>query len=330
MPRASARHLLSIKIDGPNIKPGRIPLTDLVALGESLTKAIERSALSLGGEVLSSKRGRRSRKLTDPCALELVSIGEGSVTLGFERVTKTPKFDEMDPGLQVIKKSLEGLNRITADVEEPLPVGFDIGVLRAWREVGRPIVNKHFTKMAFTLNHRKAPLTVIYDKHSYRKLESYIRVPVTNQRTIMGRLLMADFKDDGPRIRVHPSMGKPIVCYFDDAVREDVYANILHFVEVTGEANLDPHTDEIISIKISDINRLESKEHELEDKLPSGSPLRKGFWSELTLEELAEIQGVKPLLNINEVLGQWPGGEDEGDIAEQIHKWREEEIQKVV
>lgn len=329
MAEGNTTHLLTIKLDGPKIKPGRIPLSDLVALGDRLMKAIERSAMILGGKAVSLKRGRRAKKLREPCALDLVSIGRGSVTLGFERTTKLPEFDETDPGLQVIEKSIQGLNKVVSDVEKPLPPGFDEGVLLAWRDVGKPLLSKRITKMEFTLNHKRTPLTVTYNKTGFNRIQKRIRKPVTNQRTIEGRLLMADFKEEGPRIRVHPSIGKPVICYFKDSLREEVYENILHFVEVTGEANINPQTGEIISIKISDVNRLESKEDELTDKLPSGSPLQEGFWSELSLEELAEAQGVKRLTNIEEILGKWPGDENEGDIAEEIRKWRAEDLHEV-
>lgn len=329
MAERNTKHWLTIKLDGPQIKPGRIPLGDLVALGDRLMKAIERSAMLLGGEEVSLKRGRRGKKLTEPCSLDLVSIGKGSVELGLERTTKLPEFDETDPGLKVVKKSIEGLGEIVKESKAPLPPGFDKGVLAAWRDIGKPFLSGRITKMQFTLNHRRQPLTITYNKTGFKRIQKLIRKPVTNQQTIEGRLLMADFKDEGPRLRIHPSIGKPIICYFEDSMREEVYENILHFVEVTGEATINPQTDEINSIKISDINRLEDKEHELEDKLPSGSPLKQGFWSEPSLEELAEAQGIEPLSNIDEILGGWPGDENEGDIAEEIRRLREEEIRKV-
>ena len=36
------------------------------------------------------------------------------------------------------------------------------------------------------------------------------------------------------------------------------------------------------------------------------------FWTSRTLEELAEEQGVRPLRNLSELFGTWPGEPDDG------------------
>jgi hypothetical protein len=41
----------------------------------------------------------------------------------------------------------------------------------------------------------------------------------TAQRTIEGRLLMGDFREPDFRCRIHPQVGAPITCTFDETQR---------------------------------------------------------------------------------------------------------------
>jgi len=52
------------------------------------------------------------------------------------------------------------------------------------------------------------------------------------------------------------------------------------------------------------------------------------FRNSPTIEELAEVQGVKPLQNISDLFGTWPGEEDDG-FEEEIRRLRQEDIHKV-
>ena len=123
---------------------------------------------------------------------------------------------------------------------------------------------------------------------------------------------MADFKEHGTRCRVHPSVGEPVLCLFDEEQKEEVLENILHYVKVVGEAKEDPLTSKVTSIKIHDIQRLEDREDECADLLPQGAPLPMDFWRSLSLGELAESQGVNPIQDVKVLFGTWPGEENDG------------------
>jgi len=123
---------------------------------------------------------------------------------------------------------------------------------------------------------------------------------------------MADFKEHGTRCRVHPSIGDPVLCLFDEEQRDDVLEDILHYVHIVGEAKEDPITGKIASIKIHDIERLEDREDEAADLLPRGTPISRDFWESPSLGELALAQNVKPLADVQELFGTWPGEVDDG------------------
>ena len=123
---------------------------------------------------------------------------------------------------------------------------------------------------------------------------------------------MADFKEHGTRCRVHPSVGEPVLCLFDEEQKDEVLENILQYVRIVGEAKEDPVTSKIASIKIHDIDRLEDRENEAADLLPKGTPILRHFWESPTLDELAHSQNVQPIVDVRALFGTWPGEENDG------------------
>lgn len=305
------KHFLTIQISGKPIGPGRIPVPLLMRLLSEFNKALHRTGMVLLGEAESVKRGPRQRSIRDEIALDLVLLTHGSpdTVLGFERAPGQQAFDGIDFGVQVFEKSLQGLAEIQGP-GEGLPVGYDAGTLLAWRDLG-VLFEQGINEISFSLNHRPQRLSTAYSKPGYRRIQERIKGPETNIRTIEGRLLMADFKEHGTRCRVHPSIGEPVICLFDEVQKDEVLENILYYVKVIGEAKEDPITGKINSIRIQDIQRLEDRE-EGSDLLPRGTPLPTDFWQSPTLDQLVELQGVRPLADIASLFGTWPGDPDDG------------------
>ncbi len=57
---------------------------------------------------------------------------------------------------------------------------------------------------------------------------------------------------------------------------------------------------------------MEDKEYEATEMLPRGTPISHGFWESPSLDELAQKQEVKPLSDIRELFGTWPGDVEDG------------------
>ena len=307
--------LLKIRFDGEAIGPGRIPVTHLLTFLANMNKALQRTGRVLAGEAGSLRRGPQPRVIKDEVALDLVLLTHGSpaAVLGFERRQTDAALPGMDMGLDILEKALDGLTAVQA-ANDILPPGYDTGVLMAWRDAGA-LFSKGITNIYFTLNHREAPLTTNLTPEGFMHIQERIKGPQTNIRTIEGRLLMADFKEHGTRCRVHPSVGEPVLCLFDEEQRDEVLDDILRYVRIVGEAKEDPLTGKIASIKIHDIERLEDREGEAADLLPQGTPISRGFWESPTLDELAQAQNVRPMADVRALFGTWPG--EIGDGFEQ-------------
>ena len=181
----------------------------------------------------------------------------------------------------------------------------------AWRDAGI-LFNQGIEKIEFTLNHRDTPVVTSFTPNGFRRIQERIKGPQTNIRTIEGRLLMADFKEHGTRCRVHPSVGEPVLCLFDEEQKDEVLEDMLQYVRIVGEAKEDPISGKITSIKIHDIERLEDKEDEATELLPKGTPISRDFWESPTLDELAQSQHVQPMADVRALFGTWPGEDDDG------------------
>lgn len=60
---------------------------------------------------------------------------------------------------------------------------------------------------------------------------------------------------------------------------------------------------------------------EATDLVPLGTPISRDFWESPTLDELAESQNVKPVTDVEALLGGWPGDVDDG-FEEEVLKIR--------
>ena len=326
---ANQEPFLKVRFEGEAVGPGKIPVSHLMKFLTNFKNAIQRTRNVLHGDKISVHRGRQPRSTLEEVELNLVSLTEGSpeAVLGFERRQPLKPTAELiqtiDFGPEIIEKAIAGLEQIQVQGDE-LPEGCDAGVLMAWKAVGGLFL-QGVDSIQFTLNHRQPSLKISFTPQGFNRIQERIRGPQTNIRTNEGRLLMADFKEHGTRCRVHPAFGDPIFCLFDDEQKDEVLENILHFVRIVGEACEDPVTGKISTIKIHDIERLEEMEYEATDLLPQGTPISRSFWESPTLDELAAMQNVKPVVDVESLLGGWPGDVDDG-FEEEILKIRHQDI----
>jgi hypothetical protein len=305
-------HFLSIRLSGGSVRPGHIPISQLLRLMTEFNKALQRVGRVLMGEVESVRKGPVERNIRDVIALDLVEVSHGSpaTVLGLERACGQLSFEGLDFGQLIIEKCLAGLEAVQSE-DAGMPAAFDSGVILALRDLGL-VFEQGVSEIRFTLNRPAQPLVARYTETGYKRVQERIQGPQLNIRTIEGRLLMADFKEHGTRCRIHPSVGDSVMCFFIEDQKEEVYENILHFVRVSGEARQDPATGKITSIQLHDIRRLENREQERQDLLPQGTPLPTEFWQAPSLDTLAEIQGTQPVHDVSTLFGTWPGELDDG------------------
>jgi len=304
--------LLRVQFDGLAVGPGRIPVSHLIRFLDCFNKVLKRTGHVLASDADSVHYGRRPSEIAEDVALDLVQLTHGSpsVVLGLERRQTELAVPGIDLGDEILERAIGGLGAVqTADGS--LPQGYDRGVLMAWRDAGA-LFRQEVDRIEFSLNHRKTPAKAAFTGTGLARIQDRIEGPHYNIRTIEGRLMMADFKEHGTRCRVHPSVGTPILCLFDQDQKDEVLEDILRYVRVVGEAQEDPVSGRVASIKIHNIERLEDRENEDTDLLPKGTPVSQDFWESPTLDDLAQSQQVQPIADVRTLFGTWPGDDDDG------------------
>lgn len=294
MSKNNKEPLLIIRAKGPATEKGRISLQALISLGKNVQAAVVRTALVLAGHGDSRRPGRRPKDVKKSCALEVVSLNRGSFEIGFDLPRE--KFEIIDLGIEAVEKLLEGFDIIGTDGSE-LPPGYDVGVLYSLRDMGR-ILGRGIDEIEAESRTQRLRRNFTFNKHIQRRLIERIHGPVRNLRTIEGRLLMADFRQDAERCRIHPPAAEPIICQFDESLEETVYEYLRSYVRVRGETKEDPDTGRIASIRIIDIEAVTMEGEEFEILSAEA------FWQEKTLEQLATEQNVLPIGRLEDVWGK--------------------------
>jgi hypothetical protein len=248
-------------------------------------------------------------------------MNRGSFELAMDFRREQLTLDGMDVGQVALEKLVTGLAAITGE-NGPLPPGYDLGVLAAWRETGT-LFEHGLEAVDLHLRMPRARFDVTYDAQVHARVAARIKGPVQNLRTIEGRLMMADFKEVGRRCRIHPPVGPPVEIEFEESLADAVYDNLRSSVRVTGEAEEDADTGRIRRLRLRDIEPLST-----ETDIQALSP--EDFWRELTIEALAAEQGLAVPQALDTMVGAaanlWESDEDFVQFVAAIYERRREAV----
>ncbi len=314
---------LTVHLEGKGVERHRIALQDLILFGQQLQGAIARVGAVLSGSA-SLKRGRKPAEIAEACALDLVSMTDGSLAFAFEPRHQSPEQLKIFPaadnlGERALGCLIEGLSQLgNGGSDTELPRGYDRGVLLAIRE-GAKILDHGISAIDFDLHSRGQRLRASYTAELHARVVARIRAPIASQRTIEGRLLMGDFRESDLRCRVHPAVGAPVTCTFDEAQRDSVLAALTRYVRIIGESK--EESGRIVSLKIADIEILD-RDGEAEEAKPL-------FEEKSDIGQLATEQGVSAVTDFEALLGDfWPEEESADDFIAQVRAWRREDVPK--
>ncbi len=319
---------LKAHLEGPAVATGQIALRDLVHFGRQLQTALDRSARLIAGQTSSAQRGQPPRLIQQATALQVTSVEKGSFTLNFELPRAQESLPGLDLGELALERLLSGLD-IVRGAEPDLPIGYDIGVLVAWRDLGR-LINHGIERVSFDLRTSNGQKKATYDPPLHTRIIERIAGPDENRVVLEGRLLMADFKETGLRCRLHLPAGSAVSCQFDESLTEEIAQVLRHYVRVTGTAEIDQFTGEIRVMRIRDVEMLD---YQRESTEPVGKPVRAvrdevDFWEGASIAELAETQQVLPMTSLDGLWGDfWPEDESVDDFIAAVRQWRREEAQ---
>ncbi len=317
--------MLTVHLEGPAVTEGRIALRDLVHFGRQFQSALERTARVLSGQV-SVRRGQPPVNIRRACALDVIALQEGSFSVVLDLHRAQPALPGLDLGEQALERLIEGLE-VVRGPEPELPIGYDLGVLVALRDLGR-LFDHGIERLTFDLHTSRVQRRVVHDYALHRRIIERIEGPLEDQVVREGRLLMADLKETGLRCRIHPPAEPPILCSFDEAMAEEIVNALRHYVRIRGPAEIDPLTEKVLKIEIRDLEILDWDEEKTilaESRVVAEPGL---FWTGYDVAALAEEQGVQPVESLDDLWGDfWPEDESIDKFIETVRRWRREGLE---
>jgi hypothetical protein len=305
-----AKYALELKIEGPGVHPGTISVPDLVRICQAAQDAVNRQAEAMRGGV-SLRPGPKTSEVQDECTLELVGLEKGSTILPFRFAR---------PQLPLPLATSFGADAIRGVVVAVKKIGttgknheVDAGVLDSLKTLGDVLDKGRISKVEWIVpgGPGQRATKAVFDKRVRNLVLQRIKAPSQRMETIEGILEMADFKEEERKCRIHPLIGQPIVCSFDEAQGDKIYQWLRKPVRATGMARINANTGRIDELHLEKIDMVE--------------PLLTGgrdFFTNRSMEELARVQGVKPSKNSKAFSGGWPADEDLDAFLEEIYSSR--------
>jgi hypothetical protein len=297
--RKRPAYAMKVKVDGPGVHPKSIPVPELLKICGALQTAVHRQAEAMERPAATTlRRGPITASAQDECTLEMTGIVGGSTGLLFRYANPQQHLP-----IAAVTFGAEVLSRVAStvrDFEKHKDVSADIdpGVLASLQELGSAFERRSVTKISIIVpghNGRQTAVKAVYTPAVKDRIAARIKAPMQEPMSIEGKLEMADFKEAGRICRIHPTIGVPVQCFFDPSKEEEIYQALRHPARVTGVARVNPHSGKVEEIKIEKI--------EILDELMLGA---RNFTAGYSIEQLAEMQGVRPLKQPDDLAGGWP------------------------
>jgi hypothetical protein len=290
--------LLKIKVTGPDLKPGHIPVHLLLKICGEVQRAVNRQAKALAGKPLGP--GRHTKEVVQECNLDLVGLKKGSTTLDF--VPAEEQQSMLLIGMDAVSGVGGALKFVTSKRSKaPQP---DIGVLETLDTLG-DVFSHGVEKLEWIVPARNGTKKVSakFDAQVLPKLKAQLQQPALPlgqeppkppSPTFEGTLELTEGKG-----RIIPTVGSPTLFNFG----ADKATAVLEATQKPVKATLDPKT------------------HKLRDIEVAAFPGRGDFFASKTIEQLIAEQGVKPVDDLS-VFGTLSEDEVDSLIAE-IHRGRQ-------
>jgi hypothetical protein len=303
--------ILTLKVNGPGVRRGRIPVPDLVRICQEAQNAVKRQAEAIEGRN-TRHPGPTSNLILQECTLELIAIRKGSTALDFAmaKPQMVLPFEEMRHfGSEVVEELADTIKSLGNGNRKS---NIDPGVLESIYSLSSLIETGRITELEWIA---PKPGRKKVSGFVNRKVREHAATQLSGPRfkitQVDGILDMADFSRRERKCRIDPAIGLSVVCTFSPEHENTIQALLRQPVRVIGLGRIQPQSDRIDSIEIQRI-----------EILPSLSLGEGNFFLSPSIEQLAASQGVGPLRDTSKLGGVLEDNEVEEFISE-IYSSRE-------
>ncbi len=301
--------ILRLRVRGPGIRRGRIPVPDLIRICQELQNAVTKQAEALEGRK-TIHPGPAVASIQRECTLELLGIREGSTRLEFGLAKpQLPLIPDAGIGIEVVRE-LTGSIRSLGNGNRK---NVDPGVLQGLYALGSVVQSQRVSSIEFSSPKigRKAAIKGTFNQRVTERVAERLSSPRKAIVHVDGILDMADFKQKDLKCRVDPPIGAPIACTFGPSQADLIYSLMRQPVRISGEATLQPYTDRIESVVIGEIK-----------KLPTLFMGEKNFFADRSIQQLAAEQGIKRFKDISPLSGCFDQDDNVDEFVADIYSAR--------
>lgn len=230
--------LLTMKLNGPEVEAGRVPIDHLVLLLKRVQVCVKRLAQELSGDASTVGAGRMKGPIEEACRLLVVAFKSGSFVVGIDVPSELSARESLVPsdahlGKRAIETLVEGLANMSMNTPKLLNE-FGYGVLIALRDVGK-VLDRGVSQVEFELrNGAPTPRRAVLDYRVRDRILQTIDVPVVGELRVKGSLREVDLEKRS--CKIFPPHGKFLDCSFGDHLEPAVRGALGYYVAVTGEA----------------------------------------------------------------------------------------------
>jgi len=306
----AVKSVLKLRVRGPGIGKGRIPVPDLIKICQEAQSAVKKQAEAMEGRK-TIHPGPVAAAILEECTLELIKVGKGSTTLEFAFAKPQTRIAEMEAlalGAQAISevvasiKSLGNGNRKSIDPGVLQSVYSLSGMVAEGKRVNRidwSAPGQGGRRVAASVN------STVRERAALR-----LSSPRYMPGHVDGVLEMADFKTEDYKCRIDPAIGSPVICTFGPDLADRIQQLLRTTVRGSGRAKYPAHAEKIELLDLQTI-----------DPLPSLSSGGEHFFKDSPLGRLADMQRVKPL-DPAKLAGAIPADADVDAFLEEIYSAR--------
>lgn len=304
--------VLRLKLRGPEVRSGRIPVPDLIKICQEAQAAVKKQAEAMEGRK-TIHPGPVAGAILEECTLELIGIRKGSTTLEFGFAKPHLRITEMEAealGNQAIGEVAASIKSLGNGNKKSI----DPGVLQSVYNLGGLVEGKRITSIdwiASASGKARRRLTASVTSTVRDRAALRLSLPRYVLTHVDGVLEMADFRPEDHKCRIDPAIGAPVPCTFHPDLADTVQKLLRTTVRATGQGKFGPYSDKVESLQLDKLIPLPS--------LASGEG---NFLQNSTLSRLAELQRVKPLSDPKKLAGAIPPDTDVDAFLEEIYSER--------
>ncbi len=297
--------VLTLKVDGPGVRRGRIAVPDLIRICQEVQSAVTRQAEALEGRK-TVHPGPTTDLIRHECTLDLVGIRKGSTNLDFAlaKPQLNLPFDEIGNfGSAVVKELADTIHSLGNGNRKQ---GLDPGVLQSIYGLGSIMDGGRIDTMEWIApkSGRKRFIGSV-NKKVRERAAIHLSKPTFKLANVDGILDMADFNRRERKCRIDPAIGASVMCTFGPEFESAVQELLRQPVRISGIGKIQPNSERVDSIEIQNLERL-----------PSLALGEGNFLASPTLERLALSQGITPVRDLKALGGFLADDEVDPFIAE--------------